>query len=431
MNPVSITLLLILGTLLWCVPRKWALAPFLAGCCLMTLGQGLELGPIRLPMFRLLILIGVARALLKGERVVGQINAVDKLMLCWAAWFLLASFFHDPDLGSGPIYVCGIIYNVLGFYFLVRTWCSELDDTTGIIIITALLLVPIALEMLFEKTTGRNLFSYFGGVSETVLVREGRLRASGPFMHPILAGTVGATCLPWFVGILREHRWIALAGMTAACVMVLASASSGPIMSLIFAAFALGMWRFKHLTGLLRRGAVVTYIVLMFVMSRPPYYLISKIDLSGGSTGWHRSFLIDSTIQHFNEWWLFGTDYTRHWMPMQGTAMSPTHTDITNHYIGIGVGGGFPAMMFILTAVIMALFWVGRVHDTLIDETPECAFRVWCFGAALFSHLCTGISVAYFDQSVVFYWLNVAVISSMYSLRVIGVDEMVETEARQ
>jgi len=36
-------------------------------------------------------------------------------------------------------------------------------------------------------------------------------------------------------------------------------------------------------------------------------------------------------------------------------------------------------------------------------------------GSALFSHVVTGISVAYFDQSVFFYWLNVAVISSMYS----------------
>jgi hypothetical protein len=431
LNFLALALFLVLAGLLWSVPRKWALAPFLAGCCLITLGQGIELGPVNLQIFRMLILVGFSRVVVRGESVVGGLNAVDKVLIGWALWYFLASWFHDNNLDAGPIYVSGVIFNILGFYFLARTWVSSLEDTVGLILFAALLLVPVALEMLFEKATGRNLFSYFGGVSEVVLVRDGRLRASGPFIHPILAGTVGATCLPWFVGILREHRWIAFTGMTAACVMVFASASSGPIMSLMFAAFALGMWKFKHLTGLFRRGAVVTYIVLMFVMSRPPYYLISKIDLSGGSTGWHRSFLIDSTIQHFNEWWLFGTDYTRHWMPMQGTAMSPTHTDITNYYIGFGVGGGFPAMMLILTAVVMALFWVGRVHDTLIDETPEYAFMIWCFGAALFSHLCTGISVAYFDQSLVFYWLNVAVISSMYSLRVIRADEFGESKVLQ
>jgi hypothetical protein len=416
MNPLALAFFVVVAGLLWVVPRKWALAPFLAGCCLITLGQGIEIGPATLPIFRMLILIGFCRAMVRGESMVGGINGVDKILFGWAAWYLFASFFHDWEIGFGPVYTCGQIFNLLGFYLLARAWVSNLEDTFGVIRITALLLVPIAAEMLFEKATGRNLFSFFGGVSETVLLREGRLRAQGPFMHPILAGTVGATCLPWFVGIMREHRAIALTGMTAGSVMVFASASSGPIMSLMFAGFALVAWKFRHLTGAMRRAALLTYILLMFLMARPPYYLISKIDLSGGSTGWHRSFLIDTTIAHFGEWWLFGTDHTRHWMPDQGTAMSPTHTDITNYYIGFGVAGGFLAMLLILAAVAKSFAWVGVIYRSMLPDRPNDAFMIWCFGAALFSHLGTGISVAYFDQSVVFYWLNVAVISSVYSV---------------
>lgn len=416
MNLLALAFFVVVAVMLWVVPRKWALAPFLAGCCLITLGQGVEIGPVTLPIFRMLILIGFCRLMVRGETIVGGINGVDKILFGWASWYLFASLFHDWEIGFGPVYTCGQIFNLLGFYFLARAWVSSLEDTLGVIRITALLLVPIAAEMLFEKASGHNLFSFFGGVPDAVLIREGRLRAQGPFMHPILAGTVGATSLPWFIGIMREHRSIALTGIAAASVMVFASASSGPIMSFIVAGFALAVWKFRHLTGALRRGAVLTYILLIFLMNRPPYYLISKIDLSGGSTGWHRSFLIDTTIAHFSEWWLFGTDHTRHWMPMQGTAMSPTHTDITNYYIGFGVAGGFLAMVLILAAVAKCLAWVGTIYRSMLPERPNDAFMIWCYGAALFSHLVTGISVSYFDQSMVFFWLNAAVISSVYSV---------------
>ncbi len=427
MNPFILVLFVVLAGLLWSVPRKWALAPFLAGCCFTTIGQGIELGPLTLPVFRMLMLIGIIRVLVKGERVTGGINLVDKLMMAWAGWYFFASFFHNSQLDAGPVYASGFIYNTLGFYFLVRVWCGDMEDMTGVIKILALLLAPIAIEMVSEKMTARNLFSIFGGVPEAVLLREGRLRAQGPFLHPILAGTVGATCVPLFVGIFKRHRIHALIGMTAGVVMAFTCASSGPILSLMAAVFGLMVWKVRHLTGMMRMGAVAAYILLIFLMERPPYYLISKIDLSGGSTGWHRSFLIETTISHFSEWWLFGTDFTRHWMPLQGTAMSPTHTDITNYYIGIGVGGGFPAMALIIIVFGVSFAWVGKLHNALIETQPGRVFMIWCFGAALFSHSVTGISVAYFDQSVVFLWLNVAAISSMYS--VVLLEKNRETEA--
>jgi hypothetical protein len=208
--------------------------------------------------------------------------------------------------------------------------------------------------------------------------------------------------------------------------MVFASASSGPIMSLMAAVFALGMWIFRDYTRTMRIGAVMLYLLLMVVMERPPYYLISKIDLSGGSTGWHRSFLIERTIAHFNEWWLFGTDHTRHWMPLQGVAASPTHTDITNYYIGFAVGGGLPALLLILAVFAKAFSWVGRIQINLHEEQPQQSFMIWCFGSALFAHAVTSISVAYFDQSSFFFWLNVAVISSVYSMLSASRDELPE-----
>ncbi len=362
------------------------------------------------------MLIGLVRVIVKGERIAGGMNLVDKLLIGWAIWYFISSFFHDPKLDAGTTYVCGVIYNTLVFYFLVRVWCNDIDDMADLIKLVAVILVPIALEMCMEKLTARNMFSVFGGVPENSLIREGKIRAQGPFMHPILAGTVGATCIPLFIGIYHRYRNLAIIGILAGLAMVFASASSGPVMSLMASVFAVVMWKFKYLTGMARKGFLVIYFMLMLVMQQPPYYLIARIDISGGSTGFHRSMLIEQTLKHFSEWWLFGTDYTRHWMKDQGVAASLTHTDITNHYIGIAVGSGFLGMMLIIASFYVAFRCVGKVIDTMEDTRPDHAFILWCFGASLFSHAVTSISVAYFDQSVVFLWLNVAVISSVYTV---------------
>jgi hypothetical protein len=415
LNPFATLFFVVIAALLWAVPRKLALVPLLVGCCYMTLGQGIELGPITLPIYRMLLAVGFLRVVVKGERLSGDINFIDKLMIAWAVWYLFASFFHDGSPGSGPIYTLGVIFNQLLLYFLVRVWCRDVNDLTDLIKILGLLFLPVALEMVFEKITGKNLFSVFGGISENVLVREGKLRAQGPFLHPILAGTVGATSVPLFVSILKQHKAFAWIGIVSSLGMVITSTSSGPIMSLLAALFGLMMWRFRHLAKMARICAVIAYFGLMLVMERPPYYLISKIDISGGSTGWHRSYLIEQTFNYLSEWWLFGTDHTRHWMKDQGVGMLPNHTDITNYYIAFGVNGGLPCMLMIILMLLCSFRWVGRLEAAMFADHPENSFKIWCFGCSLFSHAVTSISVAYFDQSVAFFWLNVAVISSMYS----------------
>ncbi len=414
MNPLALLFFLVCAAALMSVPRKWAPVPLLLGCTYMTLGQGIDLGPISLPVYRMLLVVGAIRVMSKGENLPGGLNVIDKMMIALGVWVVFASFFHDPTR-AGPIYACGVAFNLMLPYFLIRIWCTDLDEIGGVIRVVALLLVPIAIEMMLEKATSRNLFAIFGGVPDWVVIREGKLRAQGPFRHPILAGTVGATCIPLFIGILKRHRIEAILGIIAGVVIVFTSASSGPVMSLIAGAGAVVLWRFKHQVRYLRIGGVILYGLLMVVMAKPPYYLISRIDISGGSTGWHRSFLIEQTFNHLSEWWLFGTDETRHWMPFQGIANDPHHTDITNYYIGFGVTGGLAAMLLVIAMMLVAFRWVGRIHDSRIAAHPDQGFMIWCFGACLFAHAATSISVAYFDQSMLYFWLSVAVISSVYS----------------
>lgn len=415
MNPIALVVFLICAVALLGLPRKWAPAALLTGSIFMTLGQGIEIGPIHLPVYRMMLLVGLIRVISRGERLVGGLNLIDKLMMGWGGWVIFASLFHDQSR-YGVIFACGVVFNITLIYYLIRVWCEDLDDTREVFAVVALILVPIAVEMIMEKATGKNLFSVLGGVPENVMIREGKLRAQGPFLHAILAGTVGATCIPLFIGLFSKYRLVAGIGIAAGLVMTFASASSGPVMSLIFGIAAILLWRYREHLRKLRIAAIITYPVLMVVMKQPPYYLISRIDISGGSTGWHRSFLIEQTFKHLSEWWLFGTDVTRHWMPNQGIASDPQHTDITNYYIGFGVLGGLPSMLLVIAILLVAFSWVGKILGKWEDFHQEPSFMIYCFGAALFSHAATSISVAYFDQSMLFFWLTVAVISSIYSI---------------
>jgi hypothetical protein len=268
--------------------------------------------------------------------------------------------------------------------------------------------------MLSEKMTGHNLFSALGGVSEFSEIREGRIRAQGPFAHSILAGTVGAVCLPLMIGLWQQHRKTAVAGIVASFSIIFASASSGPIMSALFGIGALFMWHWRHQMRLVRWLAVLGYIGLDLIMKAPAYYLIARIDLTGSSTSWHRAALIDAALTHLSEWWFAGTDFTRHWMPT-GVSWSEEHTDITNHYLRMGVDGGLPLMLLFIAVLATGFSFVGRTLQRMPELSPQSRFMIWALGASLFAHATTFTSVSYFDQSFVFIYLTLAAIGSVWS----------------
>jgi hypothetical protein len=381
----------------------------------MTMGQGIEIGPFSFTVIRMLVAVGVLRVVLRGERLAGGMNALDRLMVVWAVWALISSAFHNPS--DVLVNRLGLVYNSCGIYFLLRIFCQSIDDVVWLCWITAILLVPLAIEMLIEKLTLHNLFSVLGGVSESPPIREGNIRAQGPFVHPILAGTIGAVCLPLMIGLWQQQKKTARIGIAACISIIIASGSSGPILS-AFAAFgALWMWRYRQNMRLVRWLAVFGYIGLDLVMAAPAYYTLARINIIGGSTGWHRARLIESAFEHVNEWWLTGTDYTRHWMPT-GVLWSADQTDITNHYLRMGVLGGLPLMLLFIAIMVTGFSFVGQTLWQAADLSPKSRFMVWALGASLFAHAATFMSVSYVDQSFVFFYLTLAAIGSVWSWRV-------------
>jgi hypothetical protein len=408
-NPIGLIFTFIASVCVFTLPRNLAAIPLLLGATYMTRGQELEIGPAHFPILRILATVGFLRVMVKGEKIFGGMNGMDKLLIFWSIFLFGTSAFHTSDAW---IFRAGMVWTEMGCYFLFRVFLQDVEDILRIYKILCIAFIPVTILMLLEKITGINYFAGLGGVNPMAALRDGHFRAQGPFVHAILAGTVGAGCFPMALYIWKKYRIIGFLGLFSAGGIVVAATSSGPIMMVFFILFGMALWIFRKYLPLVRWLSLIAVIVLDMVMKDPVYYLMARIDLGGGSKGYHRARLIESSIEHLQEWWLAGTDYTRHWMPT-GVHSNQIHTDITNHLLAMGVLGGLP-LMFLFIAVLVAAF--RAVGDALSknERAPvEQRFLIWTLGAILFGHVANFFSISYFDQSITYFYLVLACISTV------------------
>jgi len=381
----------------------------------MPLGQELVVLGLHFHLFRVLLLVGAIRVIVKGEAARLVLTRTDKLLAWWAVVTALFGTMAKPSMNLF-IARSGDVYNAIGCYFFVRCVIVDFEDIVTSVRTLAWLSLAVAVLMVVEKTTAHNLLSVFGGVPPITFVREGHLRCQGAFRHPILAGTFGATQFPLFVALWfyrPRYRRLAVAAVISSLLIVIAASSSGALMALFAGMVGLTLWKCRRYMRLIRWGVVVTILGLALVMKAPIWYLFARLSDVTGGTGWHRAWLIDQTIAHFDEWWLFGTTYTAHWGPAgEVIAADPNMMDITNHYVMEGVKGGLLKLVLFVAVIVGCFKTIGRRIRVAAARAPA-RFFVWAMGASLFGHCLSFMSILYFDQSIVIWYWLLAVISSL------------------
>lgn len=412
-SPLGLALAVLFGVLLLVLPRRYASFPIFMAMSYLTLGNRFVIGGLNFTMMRVLLLFLLARILLRGEIRRLKLNGVDAFIIA-----LVISGLVTYTLLFGTFaalkYKLGMAYNVTGYYFLFRCLIRGREDVLPALRGAALAIVPLAGIMLVEKVTGHNPFAYLGGVPAFSQVRNGLVRCQGPFAHPILAGTFGATLLPLLAGLYLQRvaadRKRAIVGGVAACVIIVCAGSSGPLLAAAAGMAGLLAWRFRNHLGQMRWGIAISLVALHLVMKAPVWFLIARISLFGGSDGWHRAHLIDMTVSHFSEWWMLGIKSVASWDPIYTCAW-----DITNQYIVYAVDGGLITMCAFFGVVICGFRDVGRAARQLSRDHQTEALLIWALGAALFAHAVNFLSVSYFDQNVTNWYLLLAMISGTTS----------------
>lgn len=204
-NPLGLAFTLAMGLLMLVLPRRYALMPVLALMCYMTMGMRFVLAGMNFTMMRILLVFGWTRILARGETRGLRPHRIDRTILIWmiCGTVIYCLMWQTVDALK---YKLGSVYTVLGFYFMFRCLVRDREDVERIFKMFAICIVPLAGMMIVEKSTARNLFAAFGGVPEITTIRNGSLRCQGPFAHPILAGTMGATIFPYMLNLWRERR---------------------------------------------------------------------------------------------------------------------------------------------------------------------------------------------------------------------------------
>lgn len=413
-HPAAFLLMVAAFLLIFLLPQRYIIGPLLATALLLPLGQKVVVAGLDLMMFRIVFLFGWLRLI--GGGLVGyrecrpfRTNIIDKLFILWTFSSVITFTILWSDW-EAFINRMGFLYNALGIYFLIRFLCRNAEDIDRIMRVFAIICAVVAASMLNEQFTGRNLFSVFGGVPELSAVRAGHVRAQGPFGHSILAGTFGATLFPLFVGLWWQRnrdRFMALLGIVSATSITIASMSSTPFLAYLAAVIGLCLWPFRKQLRILGWAIVFCLVGLHMIMKAPVWALVGRVNVIGGSSGYHRYLLVDACIKRFSEWWLLGTKSSSHWGWMLG--------DTANAFVETAVTGGLITLILFLATLVYCFKGLGLARKRSQGQVAD-EWRVWALGAALFSNVAAFFGIVYFDQTLVAWYALLAMISAATSI---------------
>ena len=397
LHPVIAVATVVATVLILFGPRKKVLIPFFLVAFLGSWGQFIYIFGVHLFIARILVLAGIIRVFSfkdrdGGPRLAGGWTSVDTVYTLWVAFHALSDLILTRGSSASFVYQSGFIWDSLGGYLLIRALIRGQDDIVRIVKVFAVLTAVLGVIMVNERFRDQNIFGYFGSIPVVPEIREGRIRAQAAFAHPILAGVAGATLVPlfWWLWKSGKARMAAVFGTVGSMLMVFSSASSTPVLAFGSGILGVCMWPLRKRMRLVRWGMVAALVSLHMVMKAPVWWLIARIDLIAGNSGFHRAASIDNCIRHFSDWWLYGSKAMATW----GWDM----WDLSNQFVvEADCGGIFTFICFVLV-IAKSFGRIGRARK-LVEGDKDQEWFFWLLGVALFTHVVSFFGITYQDQN--------------------------------
>ena len=409
LSPIALFFTIAMCLVIVSVGRKYIIIPLISVGCLIPSSQLITIFGSNFSLLRIVIIAGLIRITLRHEWSDFKFNTIDKLIIYF---FLIKTFSYTVLWSSSTAFISmlGQSIDILGTYFLIRTVIHDFEDYDTVIKTILLLALPIMVFILFEHISGGyNVFSIIGGVAEQSAIRDGKVRAQGAFPHSILAGTFGASLLPLVWGLRqRGYGLISTIGIISSLVITLASSSSGPVMTLLFCIIGIFLWKLRNYTKIILNLFFFSLIFLHFARSDSIWWIIADVNVIGGSTGYHRAWLIDAAVTNFSQWFLFGIESPAVWDRLLW--------DVTNQYLAEGFTGGIVSMILFIVIMAKCFSTIGSSRAMLSDRLDLQKY-VWSLGTVLFAYAWTFISVSFFGQMIFFYYLLIGMISSLTNIQ--------------
>jgi hypothetical protein len=413
-HPIAIFFMACMLVLAFWPKRSTSVLAVLSVCVLMPADQRVVILGLDFSMLRLMMIVVWSRMLLRREQRGFRLGKLDWFVLLWV---FSGSFFHVLREGPSSIVYClGLSFDLLTAYLAIRVLVRTSAEVFIMWRSVAWIAVALAPLLIYEAITRYNVFGVFDYAGfDLAVIRDGEVRAKGPFNHPILAGTFGAAIVPVFVGIFfgsRKRRALFAVASLGATSIVVTSGSSGPLIAWAFGAFGWVIWRFRTHTRKIIWTAICMAAVLHLVREKPVWHLIARLSSIVGGTGYHRFRLIDAFISHFGDWALMGTETTAHWGWWLG--------DVTNQYVAEGVRGGLIALVFfvlVLTTSFIQLRQAREAYERIEGPKSLRALLAWGTSVSLAVHCTSFMSVAYYGQILPFFAFFIATVPALARFR--------------
>lgn len=406
LHPAVLVALIIAALSIFFLPRRYVVVPLLLGLLLIPSGQNLYLGGVHVYTSRQILLFGWIRVLGSKSMDDGFLPrgfcTTDKLFLIWATYRAAAGVLMFMQAGAIPGSLA-ILWDALGGYFLFRYFIRTEEDIIRALKALSIVAIIAAAGMINEQVTRQNLFGQLGGIAAVPGIRNGHARSQGMFQQSLTAGAFGGTIWPLFLWLWKRGRsrifgWL---GAIAATVMVFTATTSTPILAWLGGILAICLWPIRRSMRVVRWGIILSLIALQMVMNAPVYFVIARIDLSGGSTAWDRAMLIDNLVRHFGSWWMVGTHDNVNW--------GYDSWDSCNQFVSEGIGGGLVCFTCFIALFVVCFKQIGIGRKAMENDRRK-EWLIWLFAATLFAQVLAYFGIDYFDQSKFVWYLILVMI---------------------
>ncbi len=412
MNSIGASIVTLLGAVVLFAPRRWALVGMMGGVLYLTEQQAIDLLGLNMTGIRMLEVIGIGRIIVRRE-LASNINSVDRAVLLLYGYTTLV-FLMRSDVGRAEM--LGSLVDATFCYFTFRGLITSVDDLKWFLRALVIMLAPYVALLSVEMLTRHNPFGLLGASTWNFELRSGRIRCMGSFRHPALLGTLGASLLPLYIGLVltKGNRIRAFGGIGLCLGVVFLSNSGGPLSGAAVGVVGWLLWIARTKMFIVRRILVGTFVLLALVMKAPIWYLPARVSLLSGGGGWHRSYLLDMAFQNLSLWWFAGMDIdqTKEWFVYALEATGAA--DITNNYLAFGFKAGLLAVALFIVLLIRAFRALGQGLAVVRHTVPppmETECLLWGLGCAVLVHIVTWFGITYFDQIYVVWLMQLAAIS--------------------
>jgi hypothetical protein len=408
-NPVLAVYLLLAIVLVLILPRNKVIAPFLFAFFTIPIEQVVVLGGFHFTALRFLILAGLAKRAFSRKTASDRFGGVDWAVVLWSISAAVC-FCLEYRETAAVVRQVGNLLDGLGGFLVVRFLIPDRETIRRTFKTLAAISVVLGICMIFEQIGHRNVFGYLGGPAIEPAVRNGRIR-SGATLGYLHAGAFAGVLIPLFIWLWTEgkSRLASFAGLIGATMMVITSASSTSYLAFGGGLVGLALWPLRNRLRLLRWGLVCVLVGLHLVMKAPVWALIQRIDLTGSSSGSQRYMLVDMTIRHFGDWWLWGTNAYTKW--------GWESWDLCNQFVAVALTGGLLTLIFYLAIFQRSFSSIGTARKLAIGDRSEEWF-LWCLGSSLFATVVAHFGINYMAQGIMgFFPLVVSIYVATFEMR--------------